>query len=105
MIDLGLYIGYALFIIAVLLAIVLPLISALKAPATLVRSLIGVGIIVVLFGISYALTGSNVTQSQAALGTTPASSKLIGAGLTMLYLTFFLAVLSLIYSEISKALK
>jgi hypothetical protein len=58
-----------------------------------------------LFVISYALADSEVNLKAAAVGITPTSSKLIGAGLVMLYITLILAALALVYSEISKALK
>lgn len=105
MIDAGLYIAYVLFIIAAASAIILPMVNAVKTPGALVKSLVGVGVLVVLFGISYALSGSNVSSDHAAMGITENQSKMIGAGLTMLYLSLGLAVVALIYSEISKALK
>ena len=105
MIDVGLYIAYTLFIVATLSAIILPVVNAIKTPGALVRSLIGVGFLVVLFGVSYALSGSSVSADNAARGFTETSSKLIGAGLIMLYLSLVLAVVALVYSEISKILK
>jgi hypothetical protein len=105
MLDLGFYVFYALLIIAVALTIVFPIIHVLREPSTLLRSAIGVGVIVVLFLISYAISGSEVDLKAAALGVTPTSSKLIGGGLIMFYITLVLSVLALIYSEISKAFK
>ena len=105
MLDLGFYIFYALLIIAVALTVVFPIIHVLREPSTILRSAIGVGVIVVLFLISYALSGSEVDLKAAALGVTPTSSKLIGGGLIMFYITLVLSVLALIYSEISKAFK
>ena len=104
-VDAGLYAGYALFAIAVGSAILLPLASILKSPGEVKKSLIGIGAIVVLFVISYALSGSEVSADQSAKGVTETTSKLVGAGLTMFYLVAFVAILGLIYSEINKALK
>ena len=59
--DIGLYVGYVLFIVAVGAAAILPLISALKSPKDLMKSLMGVGALLVLFLVSYALAGSEVT--------------------------------------------
>lgn len=39
------------------------------------------------------------------MGITEGSSKLIGAGLIMFYITLVLAIIGVIYSEINKALK
>jgi hypothetical protein len=104
-IDFLLYIGYGLIIFAVGAAIVFPLIQGLKDPKSLVKPLIGIGAIVVFFVIGYVLSSGTVTASWAAKGITEGSSKLIGAGLIMFYIVLGLAVVSVIYSEISKALK
>lgn len=104
-VDAGLYGVYILLAVAVSSSILLPLISALKSPANLKKSLLWIASIGVLFIISYALSGSEVTSVQAAKGITAATSKLVGAGLTMFYLVSAIAVIGLIYSEINKALK
>jgi len=105
MLDIGLYVLYALLFVAVAAAIIFPLVNSLKDPKGLIRSAIGVGAIFVLFGIAYALSGSELTLSATAAGLTEGSVKLIGAGLIMFYIVLILAVLSLIYSELSKAFK
>jgi hypothetical protein len=104
-IDIGLWLGYLLLIVAAGSAIVLPLLNAIKTPGAFVRSLYGVGALVVVFVIAYAISGSDVTQSQAALGVSENSSKMIGAGLIMFYITLVVAVVGIVYSEISKAIK
>jgi len=104
-IDIGLWLGYLLFIVAAGSAIVLPLLNAIKTPGTFVKSLYGVGALVGLFIISYLISGSDITQNQAALGVTEGSSKMIGAGLIMFYITLVVAILAIMYSEISKAFK
>lgn len=105
MLDAGLYILYALLFVAVAAAIIFPLINSLSNPSGLIKTGIGLAVIVVLFGISYAMSDSEITRSALAAGLSESSVKLIGAGLIMLYIVFVLAVLALIYSEISKALK
>jgi hypothetical protein len=103
--DIGLYVGYAFFIVAVGAAIVFPLINALKTPADLLKSLAGIGVLVVVFIIAYALSGSEVTIKAAATGINASSSKLIGAGLITFYIVLILSVLGVVFSEINKALK
>jgi hypothetical protein len=105
MLDLGLYITYALIFIAVASMIVFPIFHMLREPSALLRSGIGIGVVLVLFVIAYALADSEVNMKAAALGITPTASKLIGAGLIMFYITFVLSAAALVYSEISKALK
>jgi len=104
MLDIGLYTFYALLGIAVVAAIVFPLINAIKTPKALLRSLAGVVALLVLFGIAYALSDNNLSQrSQAMVG--PNTGRLISAGLVLFYITLILSALAVIYSEISKALK
>lgn len=104
-IDILLYVGYGLIFLAVGSAIIFPLIQGLKNPKGLVKSLIGVGALVVLFVIGYSLSSSAVTNSWAAKGITESVSKLVGAGLIMFYIVLAAAAIGLIYSEVSKAFK
>lgn len=101
----GLYFGYFLFFIAVAALIILPAMNALKAPKELVKSGAAIGGLIILFVISYALSGDEVTLKTAAMGTTPESSKMIGAGLIMLYFIFFVSLIGLIYSFVNRAMK
>ncbi len=105
MIDIGLYIGYGLLVFTLLAALLLPAMNALKSPKELAKSGIGLGAVVILFVVSYALAGSEVTAKYAAQGVGEGSSKMIGAGLTMFYVVFAIALVGIIYSEIIKAIK
>ncbi len=106
LIDIGIYVAYALFFLALGAMIVLPLLNALRSPGDLAKSGMGIGALVVLFAIAYAISGGELTPQYQALGVeTEFSSRLIGAGLTMFYFVFFIAIIGMIYSEISKALK
>ncbi|MBK8291132.1 MAG: hypothetical protein IPK96_09455 [Flammeovirgaceae bacterium] len=103
--DFGLYATYGFFVLAIVAAVVLPLVNALKAPAGLLRSLASVGGLVVVFIIAYAISGSELSKRAAASGITESSSKMIGAGLSLFYIVFVVAVLGVVFSEINKALK
>lgn len=102
--DVGLYIMYALFVIAVVSAIGLPIANLAKAPGGAVKSLYGIVALVVVFGIAYAVSDSTVQPQWAALGVTPGAVKLVGAGLIVFYVAMVVAIVGLIYSEINKAL-
>lgn len=104
-VDAGLYTAYALLAVAVVAAIVLPLMHAGNSPGALKKGLIFIAGMVVVFIISYALAGSELTADQVAKGITSTTSKLVGAGLIMFYLAAIIAVIGLIYSEINKAIK
>ena len=105
MLDVGLYVLYVLLFIAVAAAIIFPLINSISNPSGLLKSGIGVIVMLVLFGIAYAVSDSTLPRSAISAGLSETSVKLIGAGLIMFYIVLVLAVLALIYSEISKALK
>jgi hypothetical protein len=104
-VDAGLYGGYLLFLVAIGSAVGLSVLNTLKSPGEFKK--IGYAIVgmAVIFGISYALSGSDVNSVQAAKGLTENTSKLVGAGLIMFYLISIIAVLGLVYSEINKAVK
>lgn len=102
LVSVGLYIGYFCFFVALIALVVLPLVNAIKAPKELMKSASGIIALMVVFGVSYALSGSEVSMKAASLGITPDGSKAIGAGLIMLYTVFFLAVVGLVYSFFHK---
>lgn len=104
-VDFGIYVAFAAFLIAAGAAIIFPLINSLKNPAALGKSLSGVLVLVALFVVAYVLSGDEVTARYTALGVDAGTSKIIGAGLTLFYFLIGLAFLGIIYSEISKAFK
>ncbi len=105
LLDFGFYLFYVLLIISIVAAIVYPIINGIKTPGSFGKSAIGVGALVVLFGISYALSGTSLTAKAMALGETESSAKFIGAGLIMFYISLGVSILALLYAEISKASK
>ncbi len=105
MIDFGLYATYVLLGVAVAAAIIFPIINSLSNPRSLMRAGAAIVGILVLFGIGYAMSDSKISNAAIAAGLDESGVKLIGAGLIMFYIVFAIAVLALIYSEISKALK
>ncbi|HMR58133.1 MAG TPA: hypothetical protein PLM56_15355 [Cyclobacteriaceae bacterium] len=105
MIDIGLYVAYGLFGLSLLAAVVLPAINLTKSPGGLVKSLMGVGALVVLFFVAYLLADTSVSLKAASLGETESSVKMIGAGLILFYIVMVIAVIGIIFSEINKALK
>ena len=105
MLDFGLYAFYVLLAVAILSAIVFQIINGIKSPKELKGSLIGLGVLLVIFVISYVVSGSEVSSRQMSLGVDETEMKLIGAGILMFYITLILSIVGLIYSEISKAMK
>ena len=103
--EFGLYLAYLLFGIALLAAVVLPLIKALDEPKKLVKAGIGVGGILVVFLISWAIAGNEVTAMYTTKGVDVGLSKLVGGVLTMMYLLMGIAIVAIVYTEITKAFK
>ncbi len=102
----GLYLAYILTITGAMLAIVLPLIKSFDNPKSLIASAAGVGILLVLFGIGYALSGSEITARYIEVGMeSPGISKMVGGMLTMVYIMLGIALVGIAYTEFNKAIK
>lgn len=101
--DILLYIGYFLVAVAVIAAVVLPLIKSFADPRSLIT--IGAGIIAigVIFLIGYALSGNEVLPSYADYEYIDGSvSKLIGGGLITMYILIGIAIVGIAVTELSK---
>jgi hypothetical protein len=105
MLDFFLYLMYALLIGGIGAAVVFAGVNAAKSPGSSVKSLYGIGALVVVFVVAYAMSGDFVTTEQQAKGISGGTSKLIGAGLITFYMALVVSILGMVYSEISKALK
>lgn len=104
-VDIALLISYGLLGLAVLAAIVLPLINSLGNPKSLLKGLLGIVAILILYGIAYALSGNEVTASYAKFGVDAGMSKFVGAFLTTMYLLLVISVVGIFFTEISKIFK
>lgn len=105
LINIGLMVTYALIGIAVISVVVLPLIKAIDNPKTLVGTAIGLGVLLVVFGISYAISGDEVLPRYVTQNVGPGISKFVGGLLTTMYLFLGAAVVGIVFTEISKAFK
>ncbi len=94
----GLIICYVFFAVAVIASIGMPIIHAIKHPAGLMKALIGVVGLVVLFGVSYALSGSEVSAKAVSMGVDAGSSRMIGAGMITFYIILAASVVLAVYS-------
>jgi hypothetical protein len=96
----GLIVCYVLLVITLVASVGMPILNAIKNPQGLVKALVGIVGLVVLFGISYALSGSEVTAKAASLGHDAASSRMIGAGMILFYIVLLVSTVLAIYSLI-----
>ena len=104
-INIGLYLAYFLVLIAILSAVVLPLINSISHPKTLIRGGIGIVVLLVVFLVTWAATSGAVTEKYESMGVTQGVSKTVGAALVTMYILMGVALVGIIYSEIHKALK
>ncbi len=99
-VDIGLIGSYVLIALCAVAAIVIPLIQSFSDPKSLVKSAIGVGVLVVIFFVGYGLA-DGVTSAD----TTESTARLTGAGLITTYVFFFVAIGGIVFTEISKMIK
>jgi hypothetical protein len=103
--DVLLYLGYTLVLVAAAAAILLPLVNALSSPQSLIKTGVGVLALVVIYFLSYAFSGAEVTPEYAARGIGPDLSKAVGGTLIMAYILLGISVFGILYTEVSKILK
>lgn len=104
-IDIALYISYIMVIVAALGAIILPLIQAAGDPKSLIKSGAGFVAIVAVFVIAYVISGNEVTPAYQPFDVDPGESKLIGGAIITSYLLIFIALGSIIYTEVSNLVR
>lgn len=104
-IDIGIWAAIIMVGIAALASIILPLVNAISHPKSLVKAGIGVVALLVLFLITWSISGSEVTGKYLSFGVDESTSKLLGGSLILMYVLFVLAVIGIVVSEINKALK
>jgi hypothetical protein len=105
LVDIILYFGYGMVVVAAVLAVGFPLWIASKNPKSLVGTGVGLGSILVLFLVAWLLSSSEVYSSYAEFGVDASLSKFIGGMLNLVYILAGLAVVGIVYSEVSKGLK
>ncbi|MBA3901122.1 MAG: hypothetical protein H0X62_13105 [Bacteroidetes bacterium] len=96
---------YGLAIAAVATTIIFPLVNIFKNPKGAKTVLVGIGILVLVAGISFAMAGNEVLESYRSYNTTPAQSQMVSTGLILFYLLAAGAVIAAVYSEVSKIFK
>mgnify|MGYP000938493231 FL=1 len=105
--DIMLYATYLLAVVGTILSIVMPLLKSLDDPKGLMKSALGVFGLVALFFICYSLSGNEVLPKfeGAPFNLTPGMSQLIGGMLVMTYILTVIAIVSIVVTELTKAVK
>jgi len=88
-----------------LAAVILPLINALKDPKDLMKSLMGVGVMAVIFLISYGISGNEVTPLYTQFFVDAGLSKLIGGSLIMCYVLGVISIIGIVVNSIMKFIR
>lgn len=106
LINFGLYATYVLIGIAVLGILIFSVARIISHPGAAKSALIGIVGLIVLGGISYALSsGDDAATRFADLEISEGTSRMVGAGLVTFYLLVGIAILSIIYVEITRLFK
>lgn len=102
MTNYGIIICYILLAVAVLTAVIFPIIQLIQNPKGAKGALIGIVALVIVVGVSYALSSGDAA---AHLEITAEGAKQVDTGLFAFYILASVAILSLVYSEVAKLFK
>jgi len=97
---------YFLLAFSVLIAIILPVINAIRNPKNIVRNLLMFVGAVILFGVCYYFSKGDILPliNYEGSDNVPWVLKLVDMGLFVMYITFAVAILAIIVSEIRRYL-
>ncbi len=105
LINIGIVVTYILLFVSVAGAILFPVVQTFGNLKKAKSSLIGIGIALALFLISYAVSPAETGPFYEKFGISPTFSKVIGGGLVATYIITIAVLLSVVYSQISKWIK
>lgn len=104
-VNILLYVTYALILIAVIGAIGSSLLGMFQNQEKAKKSLLSIGAVILIFVLCYVISGNEVLPAYEPFDVDAGKSKLIGAGLTATYTLGILAIGGAIFSEISRSFK
>jgi len=98
---------YILIGVACVATVAFSIMGMITHPKNAKNALIGFGAMIVVFGLAYALGSSEIPKflGYQKFDITPGLSKTVGGSLYAIYLLLTLAIVGIVYSEVSKALK
>lgn len=98
--------AYVLVALAIIVALAFPLINIIKNPKGAMRSLIGLGIMIVILGVSYALSSTEpIVNSAGGYFTNPFELRVADMGLFAAYIMLLGTFLLIIGTEILGAVR
>lgn len=103
MIDTGIYLTYALIGICVVGILGFSIVNIAKNPGGAKSAVFGIVGLILIFILTYVTSdGTDATTVYAEEGITEATSKRVGMGLGTFYVLTAVAILSIIYVEVSR---
>lgn len=106
MTDIMIPLSYLLVIVAAAGAVIMPLVNALRNdPSSLMKSGITLVVLLVLYFLSYAISGNEVTKIYEEFGVSASGSKYIGGSLIMTYIMTVIAIGGLFVDKLMGFLK
>ncbi len=106
LVNIGLYVSYALIAVCVLGIIIFAVTRLAKDPKSAKSFLIGLLALGVLVAISYfAANGSDANTTYAKLEVSEQASKSVGMGLILFYILMGVAVIAILFSEVARLFK
>lgn len=98
--------SFVMIVLTIALTVIMPLITVFQNPKSAVRSLIGLGLIVVVFLVSYALaTDDPITLANGKVIDDSFELKFSDTALWATYIAFAGVILSILYGELYKVFK
>lgn len=98
--------GYWSAVLTSLAAIVFAIVNLFKDIKKAKNSLIGLVALIVILGIAYGMSsGADFMQYKGDFEVTESTSRMVSMGLNAFYISLFIAVISILYTEFSKAFK
>lgn len=101
----GLYTAYILVILGIVGIAFGFVMTAVTNPQSIIRTTIGVGVIVVIWFISYGMAGNEVLELYKKFEVDASLSKMIGGILILTYSLLILCFVGIILSEVRSALR
>lgn len=105
--DIMLYVSYALVGTGAVVSILLPLIKSLDDPKSLLKTGLGVVVIMVLFFICYSISGNEVLPKFEGepFNMTPGKSQMVGGLMITTYVLTIVAIVGIVITELNKAIR
>lgn len=92
--------------LCIILSLLFPIINIISQPKNALRVLIGLGAVIVIGIIAYAIAGNELTEHELrTLKITEAGSRRVGAALIGTYAIAIVSVLAVLYAEVMNFIK